>query len=130
MVCIRFTYNIQKIHEFLFLMREYLEMAIGKIKAFGNIITQYKTYVGFYNDMYKHQLILEGLQERLEKIHPLKISFNKCQQMGMVMNLFYQLYNNKEYEDSITYSFECIGNVGCMVCWYTLILIIYLTVDL
>jgi len=43
MVCIRFVQNFQKIHEYLFLMRDYLQLVIEKMDIFGNIIINYKT---------------------------------------------------------------------------------------
>lgn len=109
MVCIRFLQNIQKIHEFLFLMRDYLQLVIEKMNIFGNIIINYKSYIGFYNDMVHHSNILKKILMDLESIHPLKLSILKLNQLGTIMNYFYQFYNNKEYEASFTYSFECLG---------------------
>jgi len=109
MVCIRFVQNIHKIHEYLFLMRDYLQLVIEKMDVFGNIIIKYKSYIGFYNDMMHHNNILKKILVNLESIHPLKLSFLKLNQLGTIMNYFYQFYNNKEYEASFTYSFECLG---------------------
>jgi hypothetical protein len=109
MVCVRFMQNIKKIHEFLFLMRDYLQLVIEKMNIFGNVIINYKSYIGFYNDMMHHSNILKKILMQLESIHPLKFSFIKLNQLGTIMNYFYQFYNNKEYEASFTYSFECLG---------------------
>ena len=109
MVCVRFVQNIQKIHEFLFLMRDYLKLVIEKMDIFGNIIMKYKSYIGFYNDMMNHCNFLKKILVKLESIHPLKISILKMSQLGTIMNYFYQFYNNKDYEASFTYSFECLG---------------------
>ena len=109
MFCVRFLQNIKKIHEFLFLMRDYLELVIERMDLFGNIISNYKTYIGFYNDMIKHRNTLEKIVKELRRVHPLQFTLIKIQQLGFIMNHFYQFYNNKEYESSIVYSFECIG---------------------
>jgi DNA mismatch repair ATPase MutS len=109
MVCVRFVQNIKKIHEYLFLMRDYLQLVIDKMDIFGKIIIKYKSYIGFYNDMTSHCSVLKNILMKLETICPLKITFLKIKQLGTIMNLFYQFYNNKEYESSFTYSFECLG---------------------
>ena len=109
MFCVRFLQNIKKIHEFLFLMRDYLELVIQKMSLFGNIIKNYKTYIGFYNDMMKHHSVLEKIAGQLKGVQPLQLTLGKVQQLGYIMNLFYQFYNNKEYDTSIVFSFECIG---------------------
>jgi len=109
MVCVRFVQNIKKIHEYLFLMRDYLQLVIDKMDIFGKIIIKYKSYIGFYNDMTSHCSVLKNILIKLETICPLKITFLKIKQLGTIMNLFYQFYNNKEYESSFTYSFECLG---------------------
>jgi DNA mismatch repair ATPase MutS len=109
MFCIRFVENIKKIHEFLFLMRDYLEVVTEKMKMFGNIIITYKSYIGFYNDMMNQCTKLENILFKLKTVRPLNLNLLKVQQIGSVMNQFYQFYNNKEYETSILFSFECIG---------------------
>lgn len=109
MVCVRFVQNIKKIHEYLFLMRDYLQLVIDKMDIFGKIIIKYKSYIGFYNDMTSHCSMLKNILIKLETICPLKITFLKIKQLGTIMNLFYQFYNNKEYESSFMYSFECLG---------------------
>lgn len=109
MICIRFVQNFRKIHEYLFLMRNYLELVLEKMDFFGKVIIKYKSYIGFYNDMTHHSSVLKKVLVNLKSIHPVKLSFAKINQLGTVMNYFYQFYNNKEYDASFTYSFECLG---------------------
>ena len=59
--------------------------------------------------MMHHSNILKKILIQLESIHPLKLSLVKLNQLGTIMKYFYQFYNNKEYEASFTYSFECLG---------------------
>jgi len=107
--CWRFWKNIKKIHDVLFSMKYYLEHITQKMDHFMSIIIKYKTYSGFYNDMKQQRGVLSAFLSELIKVTPLRLGFNKCKQLGFIMNQFYQLYNNPIYNDAFQYSFYCIG---------------------
>jgi hypothetical protein len=107
--CWRFWKNIKKIHETLFLMKSYLEHVTQKMDHFMAIIIKYKTYTGFYNDMKQHRGVLVEYLAQLSKITPLRLGLQKCNQLGFIMNQYYQLYNNASYHTSFQYSFYCLG---------------------
>jgi len=109
LVCLRFIKNIKKIHDCLFLMKDYLHMVTTNMERFMSLAIKYKTYIGFYNDLKYNKEILDGFHSELIKITPLKYNFKKIMQLGQVMNQFYQLYNNEKYNKSILYSFYFTG---------------------
>ena len=112
MVCLRFMKNIKKIHDCLFLMRDYLDTTIIKMDKFMEIIINYKTYIGFYNDVKTHRCVLQDFLIELKKIEPLKYNFKKMMKLGNIMKQFYQLYNNETYSKSFLYSFYFVGYVN------------------
>jgi hypothetical protein len=108
-ICFRFMKNIKKIHNCLFLMRDYLEMTIPKMDKFMDISINYKTYIGFYNDLKTNRDNLWKFLCDLRKIEPLKCNIKKTLSLGNVMKLFYQLYSDEKYNRSFHYSFYFIG---------------------
>ena len=112
MVCLRFMKNIKKIHDCLFLMRDYLETTLVKMDKFMEIIINYKTYIGFYNDVKTHRCVLDEFLVELKKIDSLKFNFKKMMKLGGIMKQFYQLYNNERYSKSFLYSFYFVGYVN------------------
>jgi hypothetical protein len=109
LACLRFIKNIKKIHNCLFLMKTYLQMATANMQSFMDLAIKYKTYIAFYNDLKFNKEILNDYLIELEKVSPLKYSIKKIFQLGHVMNQFYQLYNNEKYNKAIIYSFYFTG---------------------
>ena len=109
LICFRFMKNIKKIHDCLFLMRDYLQMATAKMDRFMNVVINHKTYIGFYNDLKTNREILGNFLKDLTKITPLTYSCKKVMYLGNVMKLFYQLYNNEKYDKAFLYSFYFVG---------------------
>ena len=62
-------------------------------------------YNKFNNSLINNKNVLVRLFNELNKITPFSFSINKIGQIGHIMYSFYQLYNNKEYNDAIIYSF-------------------------
>lgn len=112
MVCLRFMKNIKKIHDSLFLMRDYLDTTITKMDKFMDVIINYKTYIGFYNDVKTHKCVLQEFLTQLKRIEPLKYNYKKITKLGNIMKQFYQLYNNENYSKSFLYSFYFVGYIN------------------
>ena len=107
--CVRFTKNIRKIYNTLFMFKEYLEIASSKMECFMAVIIKRKTYNAFYNDIKSNKEVLDTFLTELKKLQPLKINIKCLKQLGFTMNQFYQLYSNTKYETAIQYSFDCVG---------------------
>jgi hypothetical protein len=50
-------------------------------------------------------LVLEEFHKELEVIRPFTPSLFKVTEIGYLLKCFYRLYNNKEYENAMFYSF-------------------------
>jgi dsDNA-specific endonuclease/ATPase MutS2 len=63
------------------------------------------TYNDFNQEVLKHKNILLEFKSKLDSISPFNIHIEKLLQIGHILHTFYQLYDNKIYNDSILYSF-------------------------
>jgi len=62
-------------------------------------------YSEFNKNLKKEQYVLQGLYNHLNKITPFTCSISKIHEIGHIMYIFYQLYDNQTYHNAILYSF-------------------------
>jgi len=105
LVCIKFYSNMKKIHDYLFKMKEYVNCTIESMQNYLDKTNHLAKYDDFNNDLRTHKNTLAHLLEELELVTPFTISIHKIFEIGHIMHLFYQLYDNKEYSDTLLYSF-------------------------
>jgi len=105
LVCIRFYSNTKKIHDYLNTFKQYISETIDKMDYYLDITKDLKTYKDFNADVIKNKNILLEYKNNLDKITPFKLSISKILNMGHILKTFYELYDNKEYNDSLLYSF-------------------------
>lgn len=103
-ICYRFYNNIIKINEHLMYLKNYVNDTITKMSAFLDIIHNKHTYKPFYNIIREHCHIFECISEELTPIYPFKNSLLKFNDVGYYLKIFYKLYSNIQYENSIRYS--------------------------
>jgi len=105
LVCVRFYSNMKKIHTYLAQFKKYLGFTIHIMKYHiikSNTLTSYN---GFNEDLTIRMTILEELYNKLQRISPFTISFKKISEIGHIMQVFYQIYDNQLYNDVLLYSF-------------------------
>ena len=105
LICIRFYSNTKKIHDYLLSFKEYLHYTIDSMDRYLEITEQYKTYKDFNNEMIRNKNILIEYKQKLEKITPFRLSLIKLMEIGHILQCFYELYDNKIYNNSFLYSF-------------------------
>lgn len=105
LVCIRFYSNMQKIHNYLFKFKKYLEYTLDVMNYYSYKSDKLTTYITFNKDIDKHRTVLVRLYNELSKITPFTLSFSKITEIGHIMYSFYQIYDNSQYNESILYSF-------------------------
>jgi hypothetical protein len=105
LVCIRFYSNMKKIHDYLFTFRDYLNHTIAMMKYHLHNSQKLTTYQLFNNELTKHLHYLENIYNDLTRISDFKISVSKTYEIGHIMQVFYQIYDNNLLNDSILYSF-------------------------
>jgi hypothetical protein len=105
LICIRFYSNMKKIHDYLFNIKSYLAFSIDLMKYHLEKSNKLTKYTDFNNELTKHIDILETLLIKLNSITEFKLSFFKMLQIGNIMHIFYQLYEDPLYNNSFIYSF-------------------------
>jgi len=107
--CINFYKNMKKIHEQLFIMRDYLKTTLAEMREFKEHCKNLPTYNHFIEEMDKYSIVLQHMNEEFSIIIPNKVSVKKFTQIGHIMKCFYQLYRNKSYHESLEYAFGFSG---------------------
>ena len=111
MTCRRFYLNMAKIHEQIFLMRDYLEGTLCNMDIMQTQCQGLKTYEPFIENMNQHKGVYEYMLNEFKQVVPNKISIKKFLQVGHIMKCFYQLYQNEEFITSLKYSFGLNGYI-------------------
>jgi hypothetical protein len=113
LACIRFHYNIKKIHNYLSKFKEYLNYTLINMENLELLVSKLKnnTYVSFIDEMRKHKTVLDDFRNKLNSVSDFKISFRKVAEIGIVLKYFYQLNYNEIYNTSFLYSFGFNGYI-------------------
>lgn len=114
LVCIRFHYNMKTIHSHFGEIRKYLDFTIENMKNYYSYSNKLETYVTFHSTLYKKIEILSNLKNKLDSISSYKPSIYTFFQTGYVLKYFYEIYDNKEYEDALLYSFGFNSYIDCI----------------
>jgi len=110
--CIRFYTNINKINSHLCNIRDYLKYSTASMDNFVSVNENITSYSNFCKKTREHSEKLSYLYKELENIQPFKPGFSKIVKIGYLLKCFYQLHSNKEYENSLKYSFGFEGFIN------------------
>ena len=114
MSCRKFYYNMTKIHDQLFTVRDYLDATIENMDSLEKQCSGLKTYATFIKNMKRHKGVCEKMLKDFQKVSPNKLSCKKIGQIGHTMKCFYQLYKNTDFQESLHYSFGLNGYLDNM----------------
>jgi len=103
--CARFYKNMQKIHNQLFTMRDYLQTTIKNMEIFDAQCKGLDKYTPFLERMNHYKAQCKSLHAEFSRIKPNKFNMGKVSQIGRVMKCFYKLYKNNEVHEMFEYSF-------------------------
>jgi len=115
LVCVRFYSNMQKIHNYLFKFKKYIEYTLDIMEYHYSKSNELTNYNDFNLSVNTHKTVLVKLYEKLQKITPFTFSISKISEIGNIMHIFYQLYDDQQYHNSLLYSFGFHGYFG-MIC--------------
>jgi energy-coupling factor transporter ATP-binding protein EcfA2 len=104
MSCISFYKNIHTISAFLEKYREHIKNSIENMNHLQSSIQKYKSYIRFYEEIENHKIKLSNLYNRLKIIYPFKNTISRITQLGIIMNLNYEIFMDKDYNDSFMFS--------------------------
>jgi len=105
LVCVRFYSNMQKIHNYIFKFKKYLEYTLDVMNYYSNNSNKLTKYNQFNIELQQNNTVLVSLYNELCKVTPFSLSLFKMTEIGHIMCSFYQIYDNQQYHNAILYSF-------------------------
>lgn len=102
--CMQFYSNLVRMNSNLEHIRDHIRHSIHRMELFVKLHTSKLTYNPFLVETAKHIRQLSVLLEKLEEITPFSVSITKACSIGYMLQAYYQLYSNTNYEESIRYS--------------------------
>ena len=110
--CHRFYNNMQRINDYLIVMKEYVGYSIQSMENFISINRNKRTFHPFLVETSRHLQNLQVFYSEISNIRPFELSMSKLGEFGELLKCFYELHCNKEYEDAIAYSFGFEGYIN------------------
>jgi len=103
--CIKFNKNMKLIHKTLFHISEYIEHTQLNMNNFLEYSSELTSYNEFNSIVVDNLSILNEFKEKLNKLTKYEFSLSKVFELGFILKSFYELYNDKKYNDAFLYSF-------------------------
>ena len=113
-LCSRFNDNMIKIHKYFTEIKEYLACTINYMENYLIYSTSLPTHYEFNNVLIDKIKILTELKNKISRISEYKLSFKKIFEIGHILKYFYEIYENKDYNDALLYSFGFNGYIDCI----------------
>ena len=110
-LCYRFKRNMLVIHNYIDLFKNYVSETIKQFTNFTSFSSIQKTFNLFNETIDQNRLILIDFKEELDKITPHSFSIQKLSNIGHVMKVFYEIYDNVDYHNAMLYSFGFNGYI-------------------
>ena len=114
-VCLKFHSNMIKIHNHFNEINNYLDYTIKTMDNYLSYSTNLSSQNEFNIVLREKKKFLEDLRKKFSYITEYKLtSIRKLQEIGHVLKYFYELHDDKVYNDAIMYSFGFNGYVDCL----------------
>ena len=110
LACRRFYLNLTKIHNDIFMMRNFIEITVKNIDIHINTMS-HESYSEFNKQLLINKENLNTLHTQLSSITPYKLNYNKAKNIGYLMKCFYDIYDNKIFNDSMLFAFGFMGYI-------------------
>ena len=114
LTCIRFNSNMLKIHNDLKEIKNYLDYTVNSMENYLKYTSNMETHREFNILLSERMNTLTLLKQRLSYISDYNYSLQKVGEIGHVLKYFYEIYDNKIYNDAIMYSFGFNGYLDCI----------------
>ena len=111
-MCSRMYSNTIKINDYLFEMKQYIEYSMKNMQCFLKLNKKLECYNGFCYDISKHCDELSKMKALLNRVRPFDLSFDKILDMGYMLKCYYEIHSNKEWEQSLKFSFGFEGYIN------------------
>ena len=115
MVCVRFNNNMIKIHKHFNEINSYLEYTIQSIDNYISFSKDLLSQTEFTKILREKRETLFELKSKISSISEYKLTnFRKIHEIGCVLKYFYELHDDKLYNDALMYSFGFNGYIDCL----------------
>ena len=115
MVCVRFINNMIKIHKHFNEINSYLEYTIQSIDNYISFSKDLLSQTEFTKILREKRETLFELKSKISSISEYKLTnFRKIHEIGCVLKYFYELHDDKLYNDALMYSFGFNGYIDCL----------------
>ena len=115
MVCIRFNNNMIKIHKYFNEINSYLNYTIQSIDNYTSFSKDLLSQTEFNRILREKRDTLFELKSIISGVSEYKLTnFRKIHEIGRVLKYFYELHDNKVYNDALMYSFGFNGYIDCL----------------
>jgi hypothetical protein len=105
LTCIKFYSNMKKIHDYLEKIKKYVSLTIKTMDYHLAKSSKLTTFSYFNDCVVTNKNTLTVIFNELIKVTSFNFSLSKITEIGHIMHIFYQLFDNKEYNDAFEYSF-------------------------
>jgi len=108
---------MKKIHKYFDEFKDYLNYSIESMKNYKKYSEDLinHSHIEFIKTLNDKVLILNDLKSKLDAISEFKYDIKKIGEIGHILKTFYEIYDDKTYEDAIMYSFGFNGYIDCIV---------------
>lgn len=112
LTCVRFHINMKKIHLVINTIKQYIDTTTLSMKTFLEHSISLKSYDEFNKNVSKKMDLLCSMSNTMKEVGVYSISFSKMFTLGKILKTFYELYNDKDFNDAIMYSFGFNGYIS------------------
>jgi DNA mismatch repair ATPase MutS len=106
---------MKKIHKYFDDFKEYLHYTIESMNNYKKYSENLITHNEFNKIVNDKIIILHEIKCKLDLVSEFKYDIKKITEIGHILKTFYEIYNNKIYEEAIMYSFGFNGYVDCII---------------
>lgn len=111
LTCIRFNNNMKKIHKYLKEVKIYIDNTIYSMDNYLKYSSELGTHKKFNDTLREKKEILNTFLTKISNISEYNFNIQKVTEIGYVLKYFYELHDNKSYEDVLLYSFGFNGYI-------------------
>lgn len=104
MFCYRFNRNLNNVHEFIHLYKNYLNYSINNIEKLLEHTEKFDTYNDFNTDLKRNHSVLNKMLKSINLVFTKNNFATKLSQMGLLLKINYTLFYDTENKNSFEYS--------------------------
>jgi dsDNA-specific endonuclease/ATPase MutS2 len=108
----KFYQNIQSIHQSLEKVQQYMKHTLTNMEHFQSVTQDLTTYNEFNNGLALHKQVLTNYYSKLSYLKKLSFSWHEIIHLGYLRTHFFELFSNKELQNTFEYSLQFNGFVS------------------